>query len=98
MRIFATCTLYKYFYGGLLKEDDMVGKCGTGIGEQKCIQNFGGENWRRDHFEDLDVDIDDKIKIDLKAVRWDGVGWIQVAEDRDKGRTIVNGVMSLKFT
>jgi hypothetical protein len=38
----------------------------------------------------------DNIKIDLREIRWDGVNWINLAEDRDKWRALVNTVMNLR--
>jgi hypothetical protein len=39
----------------------------------------------------------DNIKIDLKDIEWDGMDWIDLAEDRDQWRALVNTVMSLRF-
>jgi hypothetical protein len=35
----------------------------------------------------------DNIKMDLE---WDGVDWIDVAQDRDKWRALVNTIMNLR--
>jgi hypothetical protein len=37
----------------------------------------------------------DNIKIDLREIGWDVVDWIDVAQDRDQWRALVNMVMSL---
>jgi hypothetical protein len=37
----------------------------------------------------------DNIKIDL-IERWDGLDWIDLAEDRDQRRVLVNKVMNLR--
>jgi hypothetical protein len=37
----------------------------------------------------------DKIKIDLRGRGWDGIDWIDVVQDRDQWRTLVNTVMNL---
>jgi hypothetical protein len=37
----------------------------------------------------------DNIKINLGEVRWDGVDWINLAQDRDQWRALVNTVMNL---
>jgi hypothetical protein len=39
----------------------------------------------------------DNIEIDLKVIRWDGVDWIDLAQDRDQWRALVNTVMNLQF-
>jgi hypothetical protein len=39
----------------------------------------------------------DNIKIDLREIRWDGMDWIDVAQNRDQWRALVNTVMSLRL-
>jgi hypothetical protein len=36
------------------------------------------------------------IKMDLREIGWDGVDWIDLAEDRDKWRALVSTVMKLR--
>jgi hypothetical protein len=38
----------------------------------------------------------DNIKIDLREIRWDGMDWIDRAQDRDQCRALVNTVMNLR--
>jgi hypothetical protein len=38
----------------------------------------------------------DNIKTDLLEIGWGGVGWIGLAQDRNKWRTLVNAVTSLR--
>jgi hypothetical protein len=38
----------------------------------------------------------DNIKIDLREMRWDGMDWIHVAQDRDRWRALVNAVMNFQ--
>jgi hypothetical protein len=37
----------------------------------------------------------DNIKMDLRDIGWDGVDWIDMAEDRDQWRALVRTVMNL---
>jgi hypothetical protein len=37
----------------------------------------------------------DNIKMDLGEIRWGGVDWIGLAQDRDKWRALVNAAMNL---
>jgi hypothetical protein len=39
----------------------------------------------------------DNIEMDLREIGWDGVDWIEVAQDRDQWRAIVNTVINLRF-
>jgi hypothetical protein len=34
------------------------------------------------------------IKLDLRAIEWDGMDWIELAQDRDQWRVLVNMVMN----
>jgi hypothetical protein len=38
----------------------------------------------------------DNIKIDLRDIRWDGMDWVNLAQDRDHWRTLVNTVMNFR--
>jgi hypothetical protein len=39
----------------------------------------------------------DNIKMDLREIGWDGMDWIDLAQDRDQWRTLVNTVMNHRF-
>jgi hypothetical protein len=39
---------------------------------------------------------EDNIKIDLREIGWDGMGWIDLAQDRDQWRALVNTAMKLR--
>jgi hypothetical protein len=38
----------------------------------------------------------DNIKINLKKIQWGGMDWIDLAQDRDQWRALVNTVMNLR--
>jgi hypothetical protein len=38
----------------------------------------------------------DSIKIDLGEIVWDGMNWIDLPQDRDQWRALVNTVMNLQ--
>jgi hypothetical protein len=38
----------------------------------------------------------DNIKMDLRDIGWDGMDWIDLAQDRDQWRALVNTVLKLR--
>jgi hypothetical protein len=38
----------------------------------------------------------DNIKIYLGEIEWEGMDWIQLAQDRDQWRALVNTVMNIR--
>jgi hypothetical protein len=38
----------------------------------------------------------DSTKTDHKEIEWDGVDWIDMAQDRDQWRALVNTVLNLR--
>jgi hypothetical protein len=38
----------------------------------------------------------DNIKMDLRGIGWDGMDWIDLAQDSDQWRALVNKVMNLR--
>jgi hypothetical protein len=39
---------------------------------------------------------EDSIKIDLKEIGWDGMDWIELAQDRGQWRALVNTVTKIR--
>jgi hypothetical protein len=38
------------------------------------------------------------IKMNLREIRWDGVDWIDVVQDRDQWRALVNTTLNLRVS
>jgi hypothetical protein len=39
----------------------------------------------------------DNIKMDLREIGWDGMDWIDLAQDRDQWMALVNAIMNNRF-
>jgi hypothetical protein len=50
----------------------------------------------RDHWEDQYVDWVNNVKMDIREIGWDGVNWIDMFQDRDQWRALVNTVLNLR--
>jgi hypothetical protein len=38
----------------------------------------------------------DNVRMDLREIGWDGMKWIDMAQDRDQWRALVNRVLNLR--
>jgi hypothetical protein len=38
----------------------------------------------------------DNINVDLREIEWDGVDWIEIAQDRDQWKALVYTVLNLR--
>ena len=66
------------------------------MGRGEVHTRFRWGNLReRDHLEDRDID-GDNIKTDLQEMGCGGMDWIELAQDRDRLRALVNEVMSFR--
>jgi hypothetical protein len=68
-----------------------MGRRGIRIGYWWEIQK------ERDHSEDQDIYGWIILKWILSVIGWDGVYWIDLAQDRDQWRALVNSVIKLRF-
>jgi hypothetical protein len=39
---------------------------------------------------------EDNVRMDLREIGWDGEDWIDLAQDRDQWRALVNTIMNLR--
>jgi hypothetical protein len=53
---------------------------------------------KRHRYEDLDVSVENNIKMDLREIGWGGMGWIDLIQDRDQRRAFVKTVMNLRVS
>ena len=56
-----------------------------------------GDQRERDHLGRPRIRWEDNIKIDLQEVECGEMNWIELAQDRDRWRALVNAVMNLRF-
>jgi hypothetical protein len=72
--------------------------CSTNGGDEECIYDNGGKAGRKETIGRPRRRWVDNIKMDLREilVGWDGIDWIDLAEDRDQWRALVNTVMKLR--
>jgi len=70
------------------------------MGEERvCIGSWWGSRRERDHWGYLGVDgriILGRISRKWDVGVWNGLGWIGLAQDRDRWRTLVSAEMNLR--
>ena len=63
--------------------------------EQRCIQGFGAETLKRPLGRPRRR-WEDNIKMNLQKVRCESMGWINLAQDRNSWRALVNAVKNFR--
>jgi hypothetical protein len=64
--------------------------CSTNGGRRGMHIEYWWESQKeRDHWED-------NIRMDLREIGWDGVDWINMTQDRDQWRDLVNTILNLR--
>jgi hypothetical protein len=79
-----------------IKEGEMSRACSTN-GEKRntCRILVGKPEGKRPLGRPKSKSVDN-IKIDLRETGWGGMGWIDLAQDRDQRRALVNTVMNIR--
>jgi hypothetical protein len=67
-----------------------------GGGEEECIWDFGGKARMTETIGRPRRRWEDNIKMDFREIGWGGMDWIDLAEDRDQRKSLVNMVMNLR--
>jgi hypothetical protein len=76
----------------------MCRACSTHGGEEECIYDIGGKAEGKRPVGRPRRRWVDNIKMDLREIGWGGTDWIDLAQDRDQWRALVNTVMKLRVS
>jgi hypothetical protein len=79
-----------------IKENEIGRSCSMHGGEAECILDFGEEARRKETTRRPQHRWKDNIKIDIREIRWGGMKWFHLAQDRDQWRALVNMAMNLQ--
>jgi hypothetical protein len=74
----------------------MGGACSAYGGQEGLTQGFGGENIRKESLGRHRRRWEDNIKMDLHEVGYGDVDWIELAQERDRWRVLVNSAMNFR--
>jgi hypothetical protein len=74
----------------------MSGACSTQGRGEKCIQGFGGKPEGKRPLERLRCRWENNVKMDLHEAGCGGMDWIDLVQDRDRRRALVNTVLNLR--
>jgi hypothetical protein len=68
------------------------------MGKEVCIIEYWWESQKeRDHWKDQHIGGSTTLRMDLKEIGCDGMDWIDLVQDRDRWRALVNTVMNLRL-
>ena len=74
----------------------MGGACSTYVGEGRCIQVLVGKPEGKRPLGRLMRRWEENNKMDLQDVGHEDMDWIELVQDRDRWRVLVNAVMNLR--
>jgi len=83
------------YSGDQIKKNEMGGACCKHEGKERCIQNSGEETRGKETTRKTEA-VDGRIKLKWIFRKW-GVDWIDLAQDRNRWRTVVNAIMNLRI-
>ena len=75
----------------------MGGACSTYGGGERCIEGLVGKPEGKIPLGRPRRRWEDTIKIDLQEAGCEGMDWIDLAQDTERWRALVNGVMNLRI-
>jgi hypothetical protein len=70
--------------------------CSTNGGEEEYMRELVGKPERKRPLGRQRRRLVDNIKINLREIGWDGIDWIDLAQDRNQWRALVNTVMNVR--
>jgi hypothetical protein len=96
MRSFITCTLRQVYLNDQVKEDEMDGVCSTHGEKRNAYRILVGKPERKRPLGKPRHRWEDNIRMNVREIGWGGMDWIDLAQDRDQWRALVNTVMNLR--
>ena len=90
------CTAHPILYGDKIEKNEMGCACGTYGGEERHMQGLVGKPEGKGPLGRPRHRWEDNIKMDLQEVGCGGMDWIELTQDRDRWRALVNAVMNLR--
>jgi hypothetical protein len=88
--------LAKSNYNDQVKEDEMGRECSTNGEKRNAYRILVGKPEGKRPLGTSRRRWVNSIKIDFREIGWDGMDWIDLAQDRSQWRAVVNTVMNLR--
>jgi len=74
----------------------MGGACSTYGGEERRMHGLVGKPERKSPLGRPNHRWEDNIKMDLREVGCESMDWVELAQDTDRWRALVNAIMNLR--
>jgi hypothetical protein len=85
-------------YNDQVKAVEMDRECSMYEVDEACIQGFGGKVRRKMTTRKTRRRWEDNIRMDLRDIGWGGMDCINLAQDGDQWRALVNKVMNFRVS
>jgi hypothetical protein len=82
----------------MVMEDEMDWAFSSNLEKRNAYRVFVGKPEGKTQLRRHRRRSENNIKMDLREMGWSGMDWIDVAQDRDQWRVLVNSVMNLRVS
>jgi hypothetical protein len=96
MKSFINVLFGKYNYNYQVNEDEVGGECNTNGEKRNAYRLLVGKLEGKRPLGSPRRRWEDNIRIDLREIGWGGMDWIDLGQDRDQWRALVNTIMNLR--
>jgi hypothetical protein len=81
-----------------IEKNEMGGACSAYGERERCVQGSGGGILVKETTRETEAWMKNNIKMDLQEVECGGMDWMELAQNRDRWRTLVYAVMNFRIS
>jgi len=96
MRSLLICAPHQICSGDQIEKNEMGGACSIYGGQERCTEGLVGQPEGKRPLGRPSHRWEDNINMNLQVVGWRGMDWIDLDQDRNRWRALVNVIMNFR--